>query len=50
LLRGEATFVVLLGVSGVSLLATLKQRPWRHFAQAGMWLATAAIALLYWPK
>jgi hypothetical protein len=50
LLRGEAAFVVLLGVSGVSLLATLKQRPWRHFAQGGMWLATAAIALLYWPK
>jgi hypothetical protein len=50
LIRGEITFIVLLAVSGASLLATLKQRPWRHFAQAGMWLATAALALLYWPK
>lgn len=50
LLRGEAAFVVLLAVSGFSLFATLKQRGWRHYAQAGMWLATAAIALLYWPK
>lgn len=50
LIRGESAFVVLLAASGLSLLATLKQRPWRHFAQAGMWLATAGIVLLYWPK
>lgn len=50
LLKGETAFVLLLLVSGVSLLGTLKERAWRHIAQAGMWLATAGIALLYWPK
>jgi hypothetical protein len=50
LLRGEAAFLVLLGASGGSLFATLKHLPWRHFAQGGMWLTAAGIALLYWPK
>jgi hypothetical protein len=50
LLRGETSFVALMCVSGVSMLATLKQLHWRHYAQGGMWLTAAAIVLLYWPK
>ena len=49
LVRSGALFTVLAAVSGASLFATLKELPWRWFAQAGMWLVIAGIAALYWP-
>jgi len=50
LLQGAGVFILLTAAAGTSLVATLKQRPWRHVAQAAMWLCVLAVGMLYWPE
>jgi len=49
LLAAAALFGLLAAVSGVAFVGLQRERPWRWFAQAAMWLALAAIAWHYWP-
>lgn len=50
LLRSCLIFIALIGVSGGALYGEFKKRPWRHGAQAVLWLAVAAIGWVYWPR
>ena len=49
LLAAAALFALLAAVSGAAFLGIQRERPWRWFAQAAMWLALAGIAWHYWP-
>lgn len=40
-------FVALTAVAMVSFIGQARQRPWRRWAQAAMWLALALVAGLY---
>ena len=42
-----AIFVALTVVAMVSFIGQARQRPWRRWAQAAMWLALALVAGLY---
>jgi hypothetical protein len=48
--RSGLVFALMAAASGASLYATLKRLPWRHAAQAGMWLCLALLVYLYWPR
>lgn len=50
LLRSAGLFAAMAAASGASLFGTLKGRPWRHFAQAAMWLCLLTLVILYWPR
>jgi hypothetical protein len=43
-------FWLLAATAGASLFATLRRAYWRHWAQAGMWIALTLIVFVYWPK
>ena len=43
-----AIFIGLTAVAGTSFIGLARQRPWRRWAQAGLWLALAVLALVYW--
>lgn len=43
-------FVGLCVVSGAALYATLRERRWRIYAQAGMVLTLLAVGIAYWPR
>lgn len=43
-----AIFIALTAVAGVSFIGLARQRPWRRWAQAGLWLALGVLALVYW--
>jgi hypothetical protein len=49
LLAAVGLFAVLAGVAGAAFAGLQLERPWRHAAQAAMWLLLAAIARYYWP-
>ena len=49
LLPTAGLFGVLAAVSGAAFAGLQRERPWRWFAQAAMWLLLAAIAWYYWP-
>ena len=50
LLRHRAVLFGLLAASAAAAFAGVQlRRPWRHAAQALMWLLLAAIAWYYWP-
>lgn len=49
LLAAAGLFALLAAVSGAAFVGLQRERPWRWFAQAAMWLALAAIGWLYWP-
>jgi hypothetical protein len=49
LLAAAALFALLAAVSGVAFAGLQRERPWRWFAQAAMWLVLGAIAWHYWP-
>lgn len=36
--------------SAAAFVGELRQRPWRHIAMAGLFLAFCGIVLAYWPK
>ena len=48
LLRSTAMVALLAGISGVSLLAMLRELRWRWIAQGVLWVALAAMATFYW--
>lgn len=50
LMRSGGLFAGLSLASGLSLYSTLKALPWRHIAQAAMWLALVLTIALYWPR
>jgi O-antigen ligase len=41
-------FIGLTALAGVSFVGLAKNRPWRRWAQGGLWGALAALAALYW--
>jgi hypothetical protein len=49
LLAAAALFALLAAVSGAAFVGLQRERPWRWFAQAAMWLVLGAIAWHYWP-
>jgi hypothetical protein len=40
-------FIALTALAGLSFLGLAKERPWRRWAQAAMWLSLAGLAALY---
>jgi hypothetical protein len=47
------SFLLFLGlslISGYAFAATLRQRHWLWYAQAGTWAAIAVITWYYWPR
>lgn len=48
LARYVGIFVALTAITGVSFVGLVRQRPWRHWAQAAMWAAIVGLAALYW--
>jgi hypothetical protein len=49
LLATAALFGVLAAVSGAAFVGLQRDRPWRWFAQAAMWLCLSGIAWYFWP-
>ena len=49
LLASAALFGVLAAAAAAAFAGLQQGRPWRHAAQALMWLLLAAIAWYYWP-
>ena len=43
-----AIFIGLTAVAGASFIGLIRQRPWRRWAQAGLWLVLGVLALVYW--
>jgi hypothetical protein len=43
-----AIFIGLTAVAGTSFIGLARQRPWRGWAQAGLWAALGLLALVYW--
>ena len=50
LLAAAGLFGVLAAASGAAFVGLQRERSWRWFAQAAMWLVLAAIAWHYWPE
>lgn len=50
LLRNSALFILLTGVSGASLYALLKSRPWRWATMSAMCLILIGLWLVFWPE
>lgn len=48
LVRYLVVFVALTGLAALGFLGLAKNRPWRLWAQAAMWVGLAAVAALYW--
>jgi hypothetical protein len=42
-----AVFIALTALAGLSFLGLAKERPWRGWAQAALWLSLAGLAALY---
>jgi len=49
LLTAAALFALLAATAGAAFVGLQRERPWRWFAQAAMWLALAAVGWYYWP-
>lgn len=49
LLFTAGLFALLAALSAAAFLGLQRERRWRWFAQAAMWLALAAIGWYYWP-
>ena len=43
-----AVFVGLTAVAAGSFIGLARQRPWRYWAQAGLWGLLGVLALVYW--
>ena len=50
LLVTAGLFTVLAALAGAAFLGLQRQRPWRWYAQAAMWLALALLGWYYWPQ
>lgn len=49
LLASAGLFGALAAAAAAAFAGQLRERPWRHAAQALMWLLLAGIAWYYWP-
>lgn len=50
LMLGITLFTVLSVLSVASFLGSIRQRPWRRMAMAGLWSALLVIGWIYWPR
>lgn len=50
LLATAGFFAVLAAIAGAAFAGLQRQRPWRWYAQAAMWLALAMLCWYYWPQ
>ncbi|MGH8243319.1 MAG: hypothetical protein ACRETY_08225 [Steroidobacteraceae bacterium] len=50
LLASAAIFGVLTVAAAAAFVGLQRERPWRWFAQAAMWLLLVAIAWYFWPS
>ena len=50
LLATAGLFAVLAAVAGAAFAALQRQKPWRWYAQAAMWLVLALLCWYYWPQ
>lgn len=50
LMATAGLFAALAGVAGAAFAGLQRQRPWRWYAQAIMWLMLAMIGWHYWPQ
>lgn len=50
LMLGIVLFTVLSALSVASFLGSIRQRPWRRMAMAGLWSALLVIGWIYWPN
>ena len=49
LLATAGLFAVLAALAGAAFAGLQRQKPWRWYAQAAMWLALALLGWYYWP-
>ena len=50
LMLGIVLFTVLSVLSVASFVGSLRQRPWRRVAMAGLWSALLVVGWIYWPR
>ncbi len=50
LLLAVALFSVLSALSAASFVGSVRQRPWRRLAMAGLWSVLLMIGWFYWPR
>jgi hypothetical protein len=50
LMLGIVLFTLLSALSVASFAGSLRQRPWRRMAMAGLWSALLVIGWIYWPS
>ncbi|MGB5132030.1 MAG: hypothetical protein WBO00_05415 [Steroidobacteraceae bacterium] len=50
LLATAGLFAAQAALAGVAFAGLQRQRPWRWYAQAAMWLALALLGWYYWPR
>jgi hypothetical protein len=47
---GIVLFTTLSALSVASFVGSIRQRPWRRMAMAGLWSALLVIGWIYWPR
>jgi hypothetical protein len=50
LMLGIVLFAVLSALSVASFMGSLRERPWRRVAMAGLWSAMLVVGWIYWPR
>lgn len=50
LLASAGLFGMLAAAAAAAFVGLQRERPWRHAAQAAMWLLLALVAWHYWPE
>jgi uncharacterized membrane protein YhaH (DUF805 family) len=50
LMLGIVLFTTLSALSVASFVGSIRQRPWRRMAMAGLWSALLVIGWIYWPR
>jgi uncharacterized membrane protein YhaH (DUF805 family) len=50
LMLGIVLFTALSALSVASFVGSIRQRPWRRMAMAGLWSALLVIGWIYWPR
>jgi hypothetical protein len=50
LMLGIVLFTTLSALSVAAFVGSVRQRPWRRMAMAGLWSALLVIGWIYWPR
>ena len=50
LMLGIVLFATLSALSVASFIGSIRERPWRRMAMAGLWSALLVIGWIYWPR